>query len=831
MNVVALDEIAAGTHGVVGGKAAGLGAMAAAGERVPPGFCLTTAAYEAGRIPEDDLLAAYRDLGGGPVAVRSSATSEDLPEASFAGQQETCLNIRGERELLDAVRRCWDSLNTDRARAYREANLPEGADARMAVVVQRMVDAEAAGVLFTADPTTGSRSAMVVDAASGPGTAVVEGSVVPDHYVLRSEKAPEGPEGGCLGRARLAELYAAGERLQSLFSAPQDVEWAYDRDGVLWLLQSRAITALFPLPPDTGRAKPRFFLEIGNMQGMLRPLTPMGAATMEAAWQHIRAVGGLHGEDVGEFFDMVTVGGRLYTDITGVLRTPWIRPGLVEGLEIYGPRVQAAVREVLKDARFAVPSATPFPVAPVVLMALRFAPTAVGGLLGALARPEAARARAWEGVEDFRRHRGPDESASASQRLRTVFDTGFAPMFGAPMGKVIMPTMAGVVLPQLLPALLKGIASEEEAAAVLTGMPHNVTTEMDLELWRIAAGAAEHRDLLTDTDPAELAARYRAGTLPDIGLDGFLRRYGHRAPGEIDVGVPRWDDDPAPLFATIANYLRLRDAEEAPPRRFERAAANAEATVAELSRRARRVRPVRGRVASFVMHRARELAGMREMAKFAWLIPLAEMRRQLLLAGAELAEQRLLEAPEDIMFLDLDEARAAADHGMDQRELVAERKAHYTRELRRRHVPVALLSDGTDAEALAPPPPAVEGTLTGAPAAAGRATGRARVVVDPVGARIEPGEILVAPTTDPGWTPLFMTAAGLVTETGSVVAHGPTVAREYGIPAVICLPGATQRISTGDVITVDGGTGRVVVEPEESSGTPDADARSQTGSG
>lgn len=231
-----------------------------------------------------------------------------------------------------------------------------------------------------------------------------------------------------------------------------------------------------------------------------------------------------------------------------------------------------------------------------------------------------------------------------------------------------------------------------------------------------------------------------------------------------------------------------------------------------LSRRARRKRPVRGRLAAFLMRRSRRLTGLREIGKFAWLPALQAARRQLLLIGDDLVSRGQLERADDIMFLDLDEARTAVQEAADHRDLVATRRAGYQRELRRPTVPGALLSDGTDLEALAPTVPIEDGVLTGMAGAAGRATGRARVIRDPAGAHVEPGEILVAPTTDPGWTPLFLTTAGLVTETGSPVAHGPTVAREYGIPAVICVRNATHEITTGQLITIDGTAGTVHME-------------------
>ncbi|RII19597.1 Chondramide synthase cmdD [Streptomyces sp. YIM 130001] len=189
-----------------------------------------------------------------------------------------------------------------------------------------------------------------------------------------------------------------------------------------------------------------------------------------------------------------------------------------------------------------------------------------------------------------------------------------------------------------------------------------------------------------------------------------------------------------------------------------------------------------------------------------------DRRRRLLLIGAELQAEGLLEDRDDVMFLQLPELRTAVEAGADLRGTIAARRAEYERELRRRTVPVALLSDGTDVETLLPAPPSDGRSLNGMGAASGRVTGRARVVRDPSGAVVEPGEILVVPTTDPGWTPLFLTAGGLVAETGAVMAHGPTVAREYGIPAVICVPAATERIRTGELVTVDGAAGTVTLD-------------------
>jgi rifampicin phosphotransferase len=795
MDVLELAAIDPGQRELVGGKAAGLAALIRLGERVPDGFCVTTEAHSRGKVPRAEVLAAYERLGGGPVAVRSSATAEDLPDASFAGQQDTFLAVVGADELLAAIRSCWDSLHTERAIAYREAAGIAHDTVRMAVVVQRMVDAEVAGVLFTANPLTGSRSESVVDAAPGLGTTVVDGAVAADHYVLDGTD-PE--ERGCLAAAQLKELCEVGERLQRRLGAPQDLEWAYDRDGTLWLLQSRPITTLFPAPPVSLQREPRLYVEFGHVQGMLQPVTPMGMSTLKALLAGMLA-------SFGMTVDIVDIGGRLYGDLTDTMRDPSVRQRLVKLMAVdFGPRAQAVVEHLLNDPRFAPEHGTRRR----NMAALAMGPKAVAGILAALARPAAARARVFGTIEHLRRQPVVDPPTAAE--LLTLIEEAEQPSAG--LEAVMWPVVTGLLVTAALPPLLKGIASDDEIRTVLGGMPHNVTIEMDLALWQVARHATPHRELLLRTSPDELAAAYLAGELPDIGLTAFLDAYGHRCAAEVDVGVPRWSEDPAPVFAILANYLRVTDPDQAPDRRFERAATRAEAMLAELVRRARRKRPVRGLLAGFFLRRARELAGLREAGKFAGLYSLRDRRRRLLLIGSELQAKGLLDRAGDSIFLTLPELRAVVDRGDDLRETVARRRSEYARELRRRTVPVALLSDGTDVETLLPARASDDHTLTGMGAAAGRASGRARVVRDPADAFVEPGEILVAPTSDPGWTPLFLTAGGLVTETGAVMAHGPTVAREYGIPAVICVPGATERIRTGQMVTVDGAAGTVTID-------------------
>ena len=283
---------------------------------------------------------------------------------------------------------------------------------------------------------------------------------------------------------------------------------------------------------------------------------------------------------------------------------------------------------------------------------------------------------------------------------------------------------------------------------------------------------------------------------------------------ELDLGVPRWSEDPTYVLDLLTGYLEMKESVHAPDLQLQRAGSAARAMIATLSSRARHKHWLRGRLAGWFLRRAHALAGFREITRFVAGLVLAQTRELLWPVGEELVRAGKLKETADIFFLTLSEAHAALA-GADLRECVSERRTSFARELGRRHVPLVLLSDGTEPITQPQSAEEAEDTLQGAPASPGIVTAFARVILDPHGARLEPGEILVAPSTDPGWTPLFLKAAGLVMDAGGAMAHGAIVAREYGIPAVVGVAGATARITTGSRLTVNGSTGTITIEPED----------------
>jgi pyruvate,water dikinase len=380
--------------------------------------------------------------------------------------------------------------------------------------------------------------------------------------------------------------------------------------------------------------------------------------------------------------------------------------------------------------------------------------------------------------------------------------------------------LAGMQSFTLARRLLGDLATESECQIVLGGSPTNPTTQMNLALWRLAQDMRMDEQglrLLRQTPAEQLTQDYRQGRLPaplQQGLSRFLEEYGHQSVSELDLGVPRWSEDPSYVLALLTGYLDMQEGTAAPDLQLQRAGHQAGAMIVRLSQRARRKGWLREWLVRFCLERAHALSGFREMTRFVVGQVLTQARAPLWEVGEVLVRAGRLDEAGDLFFLTLSEAHVLLS-GADLRERVRERQATFARELGRRHVPLVLLSDGTEPlreTQKGQSDVRAAGTLQGTPASPGRVTAIARVVLDPHDAHLKPGEILVAPSTDPGWTPLFLKASGLVMEVGGAMAHGAIVAREYGLPAVVGVAGATERIATGSRVTLDGTTGAVVIE-------------------
>ena len=861
----------------VGGKALNLGIMSSAGLPVPGGFCVTTDAYRSVVADQlDDLMGKlgdatdpgeataaaekargrvlsvelppqlriaiadhYHALGDNePVAVRSSATAEDLAYASFAGQQDTYLNVVGSAALLDAVRRCWASLWTDRAVSYRNANAIDHRSVALAVVVQRMIDATTAGVMFTANPITGTRHETVIDASPGLGEAVVSGAVNPDHFVVNAvdqsivtrrlgdkrimitslpgggtelRELTGGSSEACLNDEQVLQLVDLGQQVQRQYGAPQDTEWALDSAGTFWLTQARPITTLYPQARTHGPGL-RVLMCLSLAQGLTRPITPMGIAAVRLIGTSVATEVRIPpDEPLAGPAAMHAPGQRLYLDLTSALRNRLGRRAIIGAFTVMEARAATVLKRLAERPEFSLIQTRDHTMLRHIAGALLRNKVPFRMIAG-LINPNLAYRGIATTERRLRRALTLPANATASQRLDFV-EQRLGSLFLL-MPRTFAYAVGGLLMLRVSRQLLGDAAEPGELQEVLRGLPHNVTTEMDLELWGLTEKIRNDQPshgAFTESSVPDLLQRYRERKLPPVaqrGLQSFLRRYGHRAVAEIDLGIPRWSDDPSHLLGVISNYLRLNTDDLDPVAQFHAGQARAESMITTLTERMAERSQVRARMVGWALRRVRQLVGLRESPKFLLIVALATMREHLKVIGRQLAANKLIDQVDDVFFLDLGEVRRGLS-GENVQPLVVVRREAYEQELKRRHIPRLLLSDGTEPEAIAGADAGVDGALIGSPASTGTVTGPARVVLDPVGAHLEPGEILVAPSTDPGWTPLFLTAGGLVMEMGGSNSHGAVVAREYGIPAVVGVPDATHKIETGQLITVDGAAGLV----------------------
>lgn len=827
--VLDLRQVAHGDLAVAGGKGANLGELVRAGFPIPPGFVVTTAAYddfvarnrldeaitralstgdgaviraafEHAPVPPEvaqEVEAAYARLGKGPVAVRSSATAEDLPEAAFAGQQDTYLNVVGEEALLEAVRRCWASLWTDRAIAYRTRLGIDQRTVKLAVIVQRMVAAEAAGVLFTANPVTGARDEVVIDANPGLGEAVVAGLVTPDHFVLRrrwfgrwgwrvverrlgrrevvirpraeggTEYLPadtlDASQPALPDRAlpRLAELGTAIERH---FGRPQDVEWAW-AGGEVFILQARPITAL-PAPP------PRPSRPVRMMASLMAELLPTRPYPLEfTTW--VRTVYGF----LVEAFRLIGLSplplDRLFVEEDGVV----VR---LSGRLPFRPTagILLAPLRVLRRAR-------------------RYNPAdwQRDPLLGF-------------GQERVRRLEALDLRAlSWNELLATVREALAIPalIWEFRLRYLLRPMLAVARLRLLLGLLGR---SDLFGALLFTGLESR-TMEANRAIEALA-NRIRSDPLLADAfaryQPAELWAVLEAqpsGRAFLAELRAFLDEYGHReAGGTMQVLQPTWKDAPEVVLGLLQGLAR------AEPRPESRRPAWETARDELLAHPLLRLPPLRSAFLELLTE-ARYFPRLREDTRFSFMLVLPTLRRTLLELGRRLVEVGVLDAPEDVFHLKLNELERIEGAWPPPPQLAAELRALVIRRKAKRAelegIPLV------DPRLFARAEAGGEVLLRGTPGSPGVAEGPVCVVRDASEfGKLRPGDVLVAPYTNPAWTPLFQRAVAVVVDSGGPASHAAIVAREYGIPAVMGTVDGTHRLVDGQRVRVDGSRGLVL---------------------
>lgn len=874
--VLPFEEIDRHSLPFVGGKGANLGEMLKAGLPVPPGFCITTAAYrrfmeesdemdrwldELNRLKPEQLeeiraqgrkirdhirsialpdtirtpiIQAWARLGTEHAyAVRSSATAEDLPTASFAGQQETRLNVRGEEELLEAVKRCWASLFTDRAIVYRIKNGFDHRSVSLSVVVQRMVFPEVSGILFTADPVTGHRRTVSIEAVFGLGEGLASGLVNADLYKVRDDeivlKQIANKEKGVfpvlwggtevrelpselhhkqvLSDSVILELAALARRIEKHFGSEQDVEWCLEGDEI-HILQSRPITSLYPVP-SAGEGEYRVYLCIGHSQMMTDYMKPLGISVFRS----------LIPDDV-TMFRLSEAGGRLFWDVSNLLFLKFVQRKLLKST--VADDNLSALKKAVQSEDFK-----------------RLAPRrgvwakACGDLKGFLSvyrkafprliriwywgDPESAAKSASTAFErDLDRYKEALSQLSGAERIRLIRKSNFFDNMVDPLAL----TYAGIFALLAMKRKIKKWLGEEWNPSFEKSPPGNITSEMGLMIGDLADAARSCPEVIRYLEQAEDGTFYEGlarveGSGPfREKLDEFMKKFGMRGPGEIDITRVRYREAPTMLVAPILSHLR-NNAPGEHREKFERGAREARDAVESLLRRVRTLPggARKARKLARLMALYRNTVGIRELPKYIIIRYLDQYREALLEEAQALVEKGLLGRKEDVGYLELDElillleGRLSGDEAMER---IRSRKA--SEEIYRKLTPpLVITSEGETFSAGISSDQAPPGALVGIPASSGVAEGYVRVVHRLEEGNLKKGEILVAPYMDPGWTPLFHSAKALVTEVGGMMTHGSVIAREYGIPAVVSVQNATRILRDGQYIRVDGSKGYVEI--------------------
>ncbi|CVK18829.1 rifamycin-inactivating phosphotransferase RphC [Sporomusa sphaeroides DSM 2875] len=866
--MLGLQEIDKTKLMAVGGKGANLGELSRIeGIRVPDGFCVTTEAYkriidqspefnllldqlsllkaddrqriaeisvrirqviEAIAIPKDiseDITGFLSRFGEKDAyAVRSSATAEDLPTASFAGQQDTYLNIIGKEAILKHISKCWASLFTERAVTYRLQNGFDHRKGHLSVVVQKMVFPQAAGILFTADPLTSNRKVLSIDAGFGLGEALVSGLVNADIYKVCNGKVidkkisakklavyalkaggtqvqetpPERQNSQVLTDEQILSLTRMGRKIEEHFGHPQDIEWSLADDS-FYIVQSRPITTLYPIP-EAKTQENHVYVSVGHQQMMTDPMKPLGLS----------------------FFLLTThapmckAGGRLFVDVTDNLASSDSRDILLEAMGHSDPLIKDALMTIIERGDFIKLSPADNKdqssgnnkqdmLSSGSLAQIEYDPTIVFDLI------KRSQASIAELKRNIRTKSGSDLFdfilEDIPQLKKILFDS-------QSLAVIIAAMEASAWINE---TMLKWLGEKNAADTLSQSVSNNITSEMGLELLDVAdvirpyPEIIEYLQHITEDDFLEEIVKFDGGQATQDTIYAYLNKYGMRCVGEIDITKTRWSEKPTILVPMILSNIKNFEP-NASKRKFEQGRREALKKEQELLDRLKQLPDgeQKAEETKRMIDLIRNFSGFREYPKYGMINRYFVYKQALLKEAEQLVQAGVIQDKEDICYLTLEELRETVRTNKLNYPIISQRKDEY-KVYEKLTPPRVITSDGEIITGKYKRENLPAQAIIGLPVSAGVIEGRARIILNLEAADLEAGDILVTAFTDPSWTPLFVSIKGLVTEVGGLMTHGAVIAREYGLPAVVGVENATKLIKDGERIRVHGTEGYVEI--------------------
>ncbi|WP_339241036.1 phosphoenolpyruvate synthase [Paenibacillus sp. FSL F4-0243] len=865
--VLGFQEIETTQLLLVGGKGLNLGRLSTIeGIKVPEGFCVTTVGYQKAieknekyhilldqlsilnvddreqigeiskklrqllmevEIPSDVVTAVTHYLSQlgeeQAYAVRSSATAEDLPHASFAGQQDTYLNIIGREAIMQHISKCWASLFTDRAVIYRMQNGFNHRQVYLSVIVQKMVSPQASGILFTADPMTSNRKLLSINASFGLGEALVSGLVSADCYKVQEEEIVDMmiatkklaiyglKEGGTetlkidldqqktqtLSEQQILQLARLGREIEAYFGCPQDIEWCLDHD-TFYIVQSRPITTLYPIP-EVNDQENHVYVSVGHQQMMTDPMKPLGLS----------------------FYLLITpapmrkAGGRLFVDVTHMLASPVSRENFINTLGKSDPLIKDAFmtlieREYIKslpdDRKEQSPVNSSKDSSSEGFQALiENDPAIVSDLIK----------NSQTSIEELRQNIRTKSGADLFDFILEDLQELKKFLSDPQSTKVFMTAMnASSWINEKMYEWL----GEKNAADMLSqSVPNNITSEMGLALLDVADVIRPYPEIVDylqhvkDDVFLDKLVKFDGGQATQDAFYAYLNKFGMRCAGEIDISRTRWSEKPITLVPMILSNIKNFEP-NAGNRKFEQGRQEALEKEQELLDRLKQLpdgelkAEETKRVISFI----RNYIGYREYPKYGMINRYFIYKQALLKEAEQLVQASVIHEKEDIFYLTFEELHEVVRTNKLDDQIISKRKDDYNF-FEKLTPPRVITSDGEIITGEYKRENLPDNAIIGLPVSTGVIEGRARVILNMEEADLEVGDILVTAFTDPGWTSLFVSIKGLVTEVGGLMTHGAVIAREYGLPAVVGVENATKLIKDGQRIRVNGTEGYIEI--------------------